>query len=284
VEEISQRRVEVGDLELEVIEAGAAVRRLLVLHGFCGAKESFAEIMGPLAARGWHVVVPDQRGHGESSHPAGAAAYDFDSFAGDAVGLADSLGWDRFVLLGHSMGGMTAQYVALSHSERLAGLVLMDTSHGPLEIDPEMAAAGRKIVSSGGMQGLVEAMRGLDGPLVTDAHRRLLADRHGYQDQLDAQDLAASPDMWLAMSEAMFGARDRLEQLAGLRLPTLVVVGEQDQPFLAPSLRMAERMPHAALAVIPDAGHSPQLESPRAWLEAVGGFLDSVVAGASGGC
>src|SRR5688572_1906018 len=130
------RRVAVRDVELEIVEAGEGGRPFLVLHGFTGAKEDFTHHEGwvdRLAEQGWHVVAPDHRGHGASSKPDGEAAYTFDEFAADALALADHLGWERFALLGHSMGGMIAQYVALTAPERLAGLVLMDTSHGPLE-------------------------------------------------------------------------------------------------------------------------------------------------------
>ena len=60
-------------------------------------------------------------------------------------------------------------------------------------------------------------------------------------------------------------------------MPTLVVVGEQDTPFLAPSRAMADAIPGAELVVLPDAGHSPQFEAPEAWWDAVSGFLDAVL-------
>ena len=56
-----------GPVSLAVAEAGAGGRSLLLLHGFTGAKEDFTEWLDPLAELGWHVVAPDQRGHGESS-------------------------------------------------------------------------------------------------------------------------------------------------------------------------------------------------------------------------
>ncbi len=74
---------------------------------------------------------------------------------------------------------------------------------------------------------------------------------------------------------------DRLERLAAHTTPTLVIVGEQDKPFIGPSERMADVMPGARLAVIPDGGHSPQFESPDAWWQALSGFLDRVQQGAA---
>ena len=90
--------------------------------------------------------------------------------------------------------------------------------------------------------------------------------------------LAASADMWLAMTATMFGQEDRLEQLGSLTVPVLVVVGEQDRPFVGWSERMAKAIPGARLAVIADAGHSPQVESPEAWWTVLTGFLQEVAA------
>lgn len=273
----SNRTVDANGLRLELLELGEGGKPLLVLHGFCGAKENFAELMVVLAARGWHVVAPDQRGHGGSEHPVGEGAYSFDLFVEDGLALADVLGWRRFSLLGHSMGGMVSQLIATRGPSRLQALVLMDTFHSRIEIEPEMAEAGRQIVEAGGMPALVEAMRGLDGPLVTEAHRRLLTERDGYQEQLDAQTLACSSQMWLAMSAAMFDARDLVDDLRTLRLPVLVIVGEQDKPFLDASRRMSEAIPGARLAVIAEAGHSPQLEAPTETIDVLTRFLDSNV-------
>src|SRR5262247_1029776 len=136
---ITERHVNVGDVQLSVAEAGAGQRPLLMVHGFTGAKEDFTPWLDQLADLGWHAVAPDLRGHGASSKPAEESAYSFEVLADDVLRLADVLGWDKFVLLGHSMGGMIAQFVARSAAPRLAGLILMDTTHGPLDnLDPEL--------------------------------------------------------------------------------------------------------------------------------------------------
>jgi 2-succinyl-6-hydroxy-2,4-cyclohexadiene-1-carboxylate synthase len=271
------RRVQAGQVSLEVLEAGGGGRPLLLVHGFGGAKEDFADHVDALAELGWHVVAPDNRGHGKSDKPEGTGSYSFEIFAADTVALADALGWDRFVLLGHSMGGMIAQLVAAAHPDRLEGLVLMDTSHAPPEgLDTSAVELGKAIVAEGGMAALVEAQRSRDGDLDTPAHRRVEAERPGYREFNDGKSLAASPDMWIAMiDEILFGA-DRLEGLTKVTAPTLVIVGEQDAPFLRPSRRMAETVAGAHLAMIPDAGHSPQFENPQAWWDAVTSVLGTL--------
>jgi 3-oxoadipate enol-lactonase len=82
--------------------------------------------------------------------------------------------------------------------------------------------------------------------------------------------------MYAAMVTEMLSQEDRLDALRSLSVPTLVLVGEQDRPLVGASKRMAEAIPGARLAIIPDAGHSPQVEAPEAWAEVVRGFLASL--------
>lgn len=271
-------RLETG-VEVAILETVGGPRGLLCVHGWPAAKEDFADHLDELAAvgDGWHVVALDQRGHGASDAPAGVESYSLKTFAGDVVALADALGWSTFVLLGHSMGGMVAQVAALEAGERLDGLILMDTSHGPIGgIDADLIALGKSVVAEGGMAALVEAQREIEGALDTPAHERVMATRPGYEAFGESKTLAASPDMWLGMVDEV--VTDQADRLAGLAdglggVPTLVIVGEQDERFVPHADRMAAAIPGAQLAVIPDAGHSPQFENPDEWFEVLSGFL-----------
>ena len=278
---VTERRVDIGEVELAVLEAGVGGRPLLLVHGFHAAKEDFADWLEPLAERGWHAVSPDLRGHGSSDQPAEEAAYSFEIFAADLLALVDALGWTDTVVLGHSMGGMVVQHAVLKSPERWGALILMDTTDGPLEgLDPELVQLGATIARESGLAELKRITDELDAhPLDTPAWLKLVAEKPEHKDYSDRKLLSASPLMYAAMAP-VFGDPaanpDRLPQLATLRLPTLVVVGEQDQPFLEPSHRMAAAIPGARLAVIQDGGHSPQFESPDAWWAAVSSFLDGL--------
>jgi pimeloyl-ACP methyl ester carboxylesterase len=274
---VSERNIDVGPLSLVATEAGAGGRPLLLVHGFTGNRNDFDPVVEPLAELGWHVVAPDLRGHGDSGRLDDEGAYSFATFADDLVALVDDLGWDTFVLLGHSMGGMVAQTLVLAVPERVRGLVLMDTSHDRVAVDPEMVALGVKIAREEGLETLVAVQRGLDDPLATPAHLRLCATVPGYQQRGDDNTLACSAAMFAAMAQQITEHHDRLADLAAVRCPTLVIVGEQDVPFLEPSERMAATIPGARLAVLADAGHSPQFEAPDEWWRAVGPFLASLV-------
>lgn len=252
----------------------------MLVHGFTGAKEDFGDFMARLAERGWHVVAPDLRGHGASDKPADEEAYQLATFAGDVLALADVLGWRDFTLLGHSMGGMIAQLVLLGAPERIDGLILMDTAHGPLEglVDPATIGRAIDFVRAKGIEAWKAAQDAQGAALRTPADERVRAERPGYVEFGDRKLLAASPAMVCAVLGQFAAVDDRLERLAAHTTPTLVIVGEQDAPFVGPSERMADVMPGASLAVIAGGGHSPQFEAPDAWWEAMTQFLDRVQA------
>lgn len=261
-------------LRHSIAEAGSG-QPLMVLHGFTGAKEDFADVLDAFADRGWHVVAPDLRGHGGSEAPAEEDAYSLAILADDVFALADTLGWDDFALLGHSMGGMVAQVMALRGSGRIRSLILMDTCHGPVGgVDPALHALALEVVRNDGMDRLVQLSAQLDTGERTPADARIRAERPGYVEFGDRKLRAASPAMYAAMSTEMVDPEDRLDALRALDLPTLVVVGEQDADFLAPSERLAEAIPGAALEVISDAAHSPQFENTDRWWRVVSRFLD----------
>ena len=281
---MNERSIEVagfgGPVTVALAEAGVGGRPLLLVHGFTGAKEDFTDHLDPLADMGWHAVAPDQRGHGASSQPSDEAAYTFEAFAADLIGLLDALGWHRCVALGHSMGGMIVQTAILQHPDRFDGLVLMDTSHKGLRADPELIELGVALARTEGLAAVMAAQDGLgpDQPLGTGPHQRLLETREGYKEFGARKMLASSAAMYAAMLQTITAATsiDRLADLPRIGVPTLVLVGEEDAPFRKPSQRMADAIPGAELVVLPDGGHSPQFESPELWWKALSGFLDRV--------
>src|SRR5262245_15631015 len=274
---MGERSVDIGSIHLTIAEEGVGGRPLMLVHGFTGAKEDFGDFLVPLADRGWHVVAPDLRGHGASDKPGDESAYALPIFAGDVLALADALGWTRFTLLGHSMGGMIAQHMLLAAPDRIEALILMDTAHGPLEglVDPATIGRAIDFVRANGIEAW-KAAQDANPTLRSPADERVRAERPGYIEFGDRKLLAASPAMVASVLGQFATVDDRLELLAAHTTPTLVIVGEQDAPFIGPSQRMADVMPGASLAVIADGGHSPQFEAPEVWWEALGGFLDRV--------
>jgi 3-oxoadipate enol-lactonase len=249
---------------------------LLLVHGFGGAKEDFTDHL-PALARDHTVVVFDHRGHGASDKPDDRTAYSLERLAADVVQVADATELDTFRLLGHSMGGMVARKVALGEPDRIDALVMMDTSAGPIPgFDPSLIDAAAEVAFTRGKDALKELLD-MAPVLDTPAYQRMLRERPGYQEFCDRKFADLSPVMWGALAIALAHQSDDLPAMAAsLRCPLLIIVGEQDTPLVEASRLMADAIAGSELVIVPDAGHSPQFENPKVWLEALTKFLARV--------
>ncbi|MET0894281.1 MAG: alpha/beta hydrolase [Acidimicrobiia bacterium] len=277
---VRRRRLRTDDdVELAVVEAGdPRDRGLLLVHGFGGAKEDFADHVDALAELGHHVVTFDHRGHGESDQPPDPSAYTLERLALDVRAVAQGMGLRDRCVLGHSMGGMVVRQAVLEWPELAAAVVFMDTSPGaPPSVDPEVAKLGAALALADGMAALRRAQDGLN-LLGSAAYQRVFAERPGFPEYAAAKWASLSAVMWATLAVAITTQADQREALAGLHVPTLVLVGEQDLGFLQPSRELASAVPGAQLVVIPDGGHSPQFENPVAWRAALTDFLESLPA------
>ena len=246
---------------------------LVLVHGFGGAKEDFDDHVAALARRA-RVVTFDLRGHGESDAPTDVAAYSFDRLVRDVEIVADACDLGSFRLLGHSMGGMVARRLVLEAPDRVEALVLMDTSPGPVDgLDPALLDEAADFALAEGKAALKQLLDDA-ATLETAAYLELLEQRPGYREFQDAKWDATSIVMWAAMGRAIAHQPDQLSQLRQVTCPTLVIVGEQDTPFLRASRDMAGTIPGAELEVIPRAGHAPQFENGDVWFDALTRFLD----------
>ncbi len=272
------RSLQVGDIAISIAEAGAGGRPLLLQHGFLGAKEDFADWFDRLAERGWHVVAPDLRGHGASDHPAGRDAYSLELLTSDLIGVVDALDWKRCTLVGHSLGGMIAQEVAVDHPDRLDALVLMDTISGPVSGGGASFAVLGLLLRVGGPKAIARLASRVP-PKSPDSVRRLYAERPGYVEWVQGKFRNSSKDMAVSLSGQLRDRPDRTGDLRRLDLPTLVIVGEHDMPgFVDGSRRMADAIPGSRFVIIDGAAHQPQLETPDAWWQALTDFLDEAAA------
>ena len=271
---ITTREVDLGPVRLALVEAGRGGRPLLLAHGFTGTKEDFADWIDPLVEGGWWVVAPDHRGHGGSSKLADESAYTLATLAADLEALVAHLGWDRYALLGHSMGGMIAQEVVLRDPGRVERLVLMDTHHGPVEgLEPERVEAGMAILRSEGLEVFLSVLEHVAPRVPTPSEAALAARRPELVAWNETKLRNVDPAMYAAMALQLVYRADLLDALAELAVPTLVLVGAEDQAFVGAAHRMAATIPGAELVVVTDAAHSPQFENPDAWWAAVSGFL-----------
>jgi pimeloyl-ACP methyl ester carboxylesterase len=133
------------------------------------------------------------------------------------------------------------------------------------------------------MDVLADVMASREAPLDTPAHQRVVAERPGYAEWGEQKFRSTSPYLYCAIVPEFLHQPDSLERLSQMdpSPATLVIVGEEDAPFLGSAKRMADAVPGATLAVIANAGHSPQFENPDGWWEAMSGFLATLHGSAS---
>ncbi len=270
-------RVAVREIEIEVEEAGQGARAFVLVHGFTGSRDDWKEQIPELAPLG-RTLALDNRGHGGSTNSGRAEDYTTQGMSEDLLGVLDALDLEQVDLLGHSLGGLIAQRFVLAHPERVSSLVLMDTagrSIGNL-FPPALRDSLAAFVRANGVGAMVPRMRegAARGPrpaAAAKAEARMGPDVFWgrIQCKLDAMD----PVAWDTLSQVLSTEDPMLPRLGAICVPTLVMVGAEDTPFLTPSDELAAAIPGARLCVIPDAAHSPQHENPGAWFAAIRAHL-----------
>jgi len=228
----------------------------VLVPGFTGSKEDFIAVLEPLAEAGHRVVAIDQRGQFESAGDGDPSAYDIKVLAEDVVAVAHHLD-EPVHLVGHSFGGLVARAAALAEPAALRSLTLM--SCGPAAI-PHPAASNLELIS--------QALPVMDIESIWMAKRQLEAQTEAVPPPPDVEAwlhrrfVANDPVALLRMAEQLLTEEDRLDELATVDLPVLVVYGEADDAWPPVSQSAMARRLRARVQVITGAGHSPAAERP----------------------
>jgi pimeloyl-ACP methyl ester carboxylesterase len=124
------RTIVTNGIRLHVVEAGLeGGPLLLLLHGFPELWYGWRKQIEPLAAAGFHVVAPDQRGYNLSDKPQRISAYNLDTLALDIVGLIDEAGAEKAFVVAHDWGGLVGWWLGVRHADRLERLALLNAPH-----------------------------------------------------------------------------------------------------------------------------------------------------------
>lgn len=270
----TSRSLRINGLRLHLFEWGErGGPGLCLLHGGAAHAHWF-DLIAPAFADRFHVVALDQRGHGESEWPA-PPAYTTQHFAGDIEGLLDALGWQRAVIVGHSMGGHNSMGFSAWHPHRVAALVIADSRPAlPEERLRKMRERGtRPPRLHPTADAAVAAFRLL--PAETSADPRLLA-------HLGREGLIHRPDGWTYRFDPacnqLRGPVDAWPLLPAITAPTLLLRGE-GSPIMTRDMaeRMLATIPHASYVEIPGAWHHLTLDQPAAAVRAIDEFLRRVL-------
>lgn len=271
-------------VRLHVATAGDPTDPLIVLlHGAFSGWFEYREVIAPLAARGFHVVAVDARGHGLSDKPPATAGDELRTAAGDIAGVIRSLGHERAIVVGSDAGGAVAWALTTYYPEIVAGLVPVAAAH-PVDMRRSLAARPWNHPWS-----ILRALASrLPWPLWRTASRLVPAAYRRHLSLSTTPEFRRSPafrenlDLWWKAAQI---GNTRQAVVRSNRLPTSpVVFGKLQAPVSAPTLllqppqrvwrhlerRMRQRITGPVeVRHIPGTRRLPQLENP-------GGFVDAV--------
>lgn len=244
---------------------------LLMLQGLGADSRGWTFQKRALAGR-YRLVLVDNRGVGRSDRPAGP--YDLEVMATDALAVLDDLAIERAHVMGASMGGVLTQVLGVRHPERVASMVLACTAcrHHPWRV--ELLEEWREVAATDGMAGVSQvAARWLVGP-------RMLRRVRGLLDLVAPVALNVPAEAFVAQVDAILSLSDEVRfELAGVGVPTLVLVGSQDVLTpLGDSEEIAALVPGAELAILRGGAHGFMVEQAGTFNRTVRGFLDRITA------
>lgn len=249
------------DTQIHYRTVGAGPRTVVLVHGWMVSGSVWNDFIELVDTTGLKLVIPDLRGSGATKSEQPASSYSLEQHARDVLAVVQHVGAERFTLIGHSMGGQLAQWVASEVPGRVDGLVLLNTVPASgIPLPPE--AVGLFRTSAGSREKQKAILDMACKQLSESSLEKLLGDAAAVSEA----SIVGSFDAWTAGGIA--------ERLARIAAPTLVVA--TDDPFLPPAfLRQTVVQPirGARMAHLPGPGHYPQVERPHETAALVGAFL-----------
>lgn len=254
---------EINGINIHYTRTGGNKPPLILLHGLVANGACWTGLAQVLEKE-YDVIMPDARGHGNSSVP--DFGYRYEDHANDVVGLINALRIPAPILLGHSMGGMTAAVVANRKPNLLRGLVLVD----PPFVSPKVQRAVRD-------------------SNVADRHRRMLnmsleevvADAQNRHPNRSRENLELLARARLQTSMAAFDVLtppypDYKLLVSAINVPSLLVFGDKGvvSPVVAEELQRI--IPRLQVEQIQEAGHNVHFDQPERFAAIVGSFLRSI--------
>ena len=255
---------EANGINIHYLRTGGSKPPLVLLHGLTGSGACWTPLARALEGE-YDVVMPDARGHGNSSAP--LHGYRYEDYAGDVVGLIQGLGLTAPILLGHSMGGMTAAVVASQRATAIRGVILAD----PTFLSPQRQ---REVHESDAVE----------------QHRRLLSlDKRDVLTQARVRHPHRRPEFVELVTEARLktriGAFDVLtppnpeyhQLVSTTDVPILLVIGDNGVVSLEMAQELQNLNPRLRIEQIQNVGHGIPYDQPECFEVVVRSFLRSVL-------
>ena len=245
---------------------------LVLVHGYTGDHTDW-ELQIKEFSPSYRVLVMDLRGHGRSEAPSDRSTYTIEQMASDVEQLIDQVGFERYHLVGHSMGGAVVQEIALRSPQKLLSLTLHDTTCfwgvERADLETALAEAWKKRLELAHDKGMAAALAvpvDLPKPYMPPERVRLQEERL----------LHMSVDGFIGAITGLSFWKGTLDRAHNIRASTLIIYGEGDgETIIDGSQKLAKLIPNATEIVVPEAMHSPNWERPELYNEALRRHLEA---------
>jgi len=266
-------------VRLHYEETGAGVPVIFV-HEFAGDHRSWEAQMRHFGQR-YRAITYAARGYPPSDVPDDVAAYSQDRAADDIAAVLDHLKIDRAHVVGLSMGGFATLHFGFRHAERALSLCVAGCGYGAEKGQRDRfrseVAAVAAFLDEHGIETF--AAKYAYGPTRVQFENKDARGFDEFKRQLAEHSAVGARNTQLGVQGERPSLYDLIEQMAALTVPVLVLTGDEDWPCLQPALLMKQTIPTAALSVMPNCGHTINLEDPDQFNRLVGDFIAQVEAG-----
>jgi pimeloyl-ACP methyl ester carboxylesterase len=233
---------------------------LIFTHGF-SATHVMWKAQEPLSKQ-YRLITYDARGHGDSDSPPSSDEYSADTSVEDLFQLMNALEVNKAIIGGLSMGGYISLRFYLKHPDLVTALIIMDT--GPGYRNPTRMVEWNQSREELAKQLETEGISVLVAQATTQGRREISLKQTPIGLAHMSRKVVAQHDSWV------------IENLDKIKVPTLVLVGENDTPFLQAAQYMEKNISGAKLMVVPNAGHSANIDNTEFFNDAILSFLNKL--------
>ncbi|MDP1839988.1 MAG: alpha/beta hydrolase [Reyranella sp.] len=266
-------------VNLHYEETGAGVP-IVFVHEFAADHRSWEMQMRHFGQR-YRAITYGARGYPPSDVPEKAESYSQERATDDIAAVMDHLKIDKAHIVGLSMGGFASLHFGLRHPKRALSLVVAGVGYGAEKDQQARFKAEVEVVAKSLLQEGMAAFaeKYAYGPTRVQFENKDPRGFAQFKKELAEHSALGSANTQIGCQGRRPSLYDLVEKMRAMTVPTLVLTGDEDWPCLAPSLLMKREIPSAALAVMPNCGHTINLEDPDQFNRIVGDFIVQVDAG-----
>mgnify|MGYP001455110883 FL=1 len=266
-------------VQLHYEESGEG-QTIVFVHEFAGDHRSWEAQMRYFSRR-YHCVAYSARGYTPSDIPSKGSMYSQDHARKDLLAILDHLDVEKGHIVGLSMGGFATLHFGIHHPERAHSLVVAGCGYGAepdrrTQFREETEKAAEMIESS---TGDAFAKQYAEGPTRVQFQNKDPRGWADFRDQLAEHSLEGAALTMRGVQRERPSLFDLEADLRQITVPMLVLTGDEDEPCLIPNIYLKRTVPSAALQILPNTGHTINIEEPAAFNAAVSDFLAQVEAG-----